>query len=85
MSDQKVIDREFGNLLKIKDNFPKFVISSDKYKVQTYEGIKHLNIIDFLMSDKYEKTLLRLPFFYDLKKEDIENISNKIKLFYENN
>lgn len=52
LSDQKVIDREFGNLLKIKDNFPKFVISSDKYKVQSYEGIKHLNIIDFLISEK---------------------------------
>ncbi len=50
LSDQKVIDREFGNLLKIKDNFPKFVISSDKFKVQTYEGIKHINIIDFLGS-----------------------------------
>ncbi len=52
LSDKKVIDREFGNLLKIKDNFPKIVISSDKFKVQTYEGIKHINIIDFLMSEK---------------------------------
>ena len=52
LSDQKVIDREFGNLLKIKDNFPKIVISSDKFKVQTYQGIKHINIIDFLMSEK---------------------------------
>ncbi len=52
LSDKKVIDREFGNLLKIKDNFPKIVVSSDKFKVQTYEGIKHINIIDFLMSEK---------------------------------
>ncbi len=50
LSDQKIIDREFGNLLKIKDNFPKLVISTDKFKVQTYEGIKHINIIDFLKS-----------------------------------
>ena len=52
LSDQKVIDREFGNLLKIKDNFPKFVISSDKFNVQTYQGIKHINIIDFLLTEK---------------------------------
>ncbi|NOZ34233.1 MAG: ATP-binding protein [Chlorobi bacterium] len=52
LSDQKVIDREFGNLLKIKDNFPKFVISSDKFNVQTYQGIKHINIINFLLSEK---------------------------------
>ena len=52
LSGQSVIDREFGNLLKIKDNFPKLVISSDKFKVQTYQGIKHLNIIDFLLSQK---------------------------------
>lgn len=52
LSDQKVIDREFGNLLKIKDNFPKIVISSDKFKVQSYQGIKHINIVDFLMSEK---------------------------------
>ena len=52
LSDQKVIDREFGNLLKIKDNFPKFVISSDKFKIQTYQGIKHINITNFLLSDK---------------------------------
>ncbi|MCF6365364.1 MAG: ATP-binding protein [Bacteroidales bacterium] len=52
LSDKKVIDREFGNLLKIKDNFPKLVISSDKHKVQTYQGVKHINIIDFLISEK---------------------------------
>ena len=48
LSDKNVIDREFGNLLKIKDNYPKIVISADKFKVQTYKGIKHINIIDFL-------------------------------------
>ncbi len=49
LADQNVIEREFGNLLKIKDNFPKFVVSNDKFIVQTHKGIKHMNIRDFLL------------------------------------
>lgn len=49
LADQNVIEREFGNLLKIKDNFPKFVVSTDKFIMQTHKGIKHLNIRDFLL------------------------------------
>ena len=52
LSDQNVIDREFGNLLKIEDNFPKIVISADKYEMQSYQGIKHINIMDFLLSEE---------------------------------
>ncbi len=55
LSDQKVIDREFGNLLEIKDNFPKIVLSSDKFKVQSYQGIKHINIRDFLFAEQIIK------------------------------
>lgn len=29
MPDQKVIDREFGNLLDISDSYPKYVVSLD--------------------------------------------------------
>lgn len=29
MSDQTTIDREFGNLQEIKDNYPKYVVSLD--------------------------------------------------------
>lgn len=43
LSSQKVIDREFGNLLSIKDNHEKFVISLDDLKYSNYEGIKHLH------------------------------------------
>ncbi|NOY94892.1 MAG: ATP-binding protein [Chlorobi bacterium] len=43
LSSQKVIDREFGNLLLIKDNHEKFVISLDDIKFSNYEGIKHLH------------------------------------------
>jgi len=45
-------EREFGNLLSIKDNYPKFVISMDEFiSNNKYKGIKHIHIRDFLSSD----------------------------------
>jgi predicted AAA+ superfamily ATPase len=48
LDGQAAIDREFGNLLAIPDNYPKFVVSEDRFKGNTYQGIKHLQIRDFL-------------------------------------
>lgn len=42
LNSQKVFDREFGNLLQIKDNHEKVVVSLDEMKFSDYEGIKHL-------------------------------------------
>lgn len=49
LADQTVIEREFRPLLKIEDNFPKYVISGDKHDFSA-NGIIHKNIIDFLLS-----------------------------------
>jgi uncharacterized protein len=51
LDEQKTIDREFGNLLKINDNYPKFVITNDQFYGNTYQGIQHIYIRDFLMSE----------------------------------
>ncbi|MDD4203287.1 MAG: ATP-binding protein [Candidatus Omnitrophica bacterium] len=48
LSEKKTIEREFNNLLDINDNFPKTVISADKYIQGEYKGIKHINIREFL-------------------------------------
>ena len=48
LQDEKTIDREFGNLLKINDNYPKIVVSMDEFTGNTYEGIQHLHIRKFL-------------------------------------
>ena len=42
LTDKKTIEREFGNLLAIKDNHEKIVISLDDIKLSDYDGIKHL-------------------------------------------
>lgn len=48
IDNQKTIDREFGNLLRIKDNYPKFVVSMDEMAVGQYKGIVQVNIREFL-------------------------------------
>ncbi len=44
--------REFGAYDSIKDNYPKYVISLDKMNYE-YNGIKHVNIIDFLLDENF--------------------------------
>lgn len=50
LSKPETITREFGNLLKIKDNYPKIVVSGERSFENTYEGIEHIYIRDFLTS-----------------------------------
>jgi predicted AAA+ superfamily ATPase len=47
-SKQETIERKFGNLLKIKDNYPKIVVSGEKSFENKFEGIEHIYILDFL-------------------------------------
>ena len=44
--------REFGAYDIIKDNYPKYVISLDNLTYE-YNGIKHINLIDFLLDDGF--------------------------------
>lgn len=48
LSRQETVDREFGNLLKIKDNYPKMVVSREHSVECSYGGVEHVNIRDFL-------------------------------------
>ena len=50
LPDQKVRDREFGNLLKIEDNYEKIVVSADEF-TEDYKGIKHIHIRQFLANE----------------------------------
>jgi len=49
LSTQEVRDREFGNLLEIKDNFPKMVVSLDEYAPKNVDGVEHFHLQKFLM------------------------------------
>lgn len=48
LSSEKVIEREFWNLMKIKDWWKKIVISWDILFSDNYEWIKHYNILEWL-------------------------------------
>ena len=51
ITDQRVHDREFGNLLNIKDNFTKIVVSMDEMATGEFKGIRHMHIREFLVAD----------------------------------
>jgi len=52
LATEETIDREFGVFSFIKDNHPKYVLSLDDFDMSR-EGIKHMNIQDFLLSDEW--------------------------------
>jgi predicted AAA+ superfamily ATPase len=58
LSTQETINREFGNMLKIKDNYPKIVVSGERFFENTYEGIEHVYIRDFL-SGTFAKSIIK--------------------------
>ncbi len=51
LSDERIINREFGVYDNVKDNYPKYVISMDKFDM-SQNGIIHKNIIDWLLEEE---------------------------------
>ena len=48
LATEDVIEREFGAYKDIQDNYPKYVLSMDRFDFSR-DGIIHQNVIDFLM------------------------------------
>lgn len=48
MTNEKTLEREFGALEKIKDNYPKFLLTTDGF-TQQRSGIKHLNVFHWIL------------------------------------
>lgn len=51
LASEETMEREFGVLEKIPDNYPKYVVSMDEID-RGRNGIKHLNIRNFLLSEE---------------------------------
>lgn len=49
LSSESTIEREFSTLEKIKDNYPKYLLTTDSFK-QDRRGIKHLNVFEWLLA-----------------------------------
>jgi len=50
LADESVVNREFGAYDAINDNYPKYVLTMDKYDF-SQNGIIHKNVIDWLLED----------------------------------
>ena len=50
LADEKTLKREINPLLDIRDNYEKYILSMDEFDFSR-EGIKHMNIIQFLKDD----------------------------------
>jgi len=48
LNNENVINREFGNLEKLKDNFPKVVVTMDMTPLGNRNGIEHVCAWDFV-------------------------------------
>ena len=49
ITEEKTFEREFGNLMPIKDSYPKYVISMTPYMDSSkWKGIIHIPLVEFL-------------------------------------
>ena len=51
LADDSVVEREFGAYKGIDDNYPKYVLTMDKFDF-SQNGIIHKNVIDWLMENE---------------------------------
>ena len=48
MTDKSTVERAFGALEKVIDNYPKYLLTTDSF-TQNRRGIKHLNVFNWLL------------------------------------
>ncbi len=50
--EDKILNRELTPLKKINDNYPKYILTLDDDLDTDYDGIKKINVLDWLLEDK---------------------------------
>ena len=50
MTAQETFDREMRPLRSIQDNYEKLVLTLDRFSTGNYDGIKVVNVIDWLLA-----------------------------------
>lgn len=51
MTAQPTFDREMSSFYRMKDNYEKIVLTLDRFTLGNYEGIKVINVLDWLMDN----------------------------------
>ena len=52
LASDETVQQKFGVYDRIRDNYPKYVVSLDEFNMSR-NGIKHRNIRDFLLEEKW--------------------------------
>jgi predicted AAA+ superfamily ATPase len=50
MTAEKIFEREMWPLRSIQDNYEKIVLTLDRFSLGNYDGIKVMNVIDWLLA-----------------------------------
>jgi len=50
-STQKIKEREYRPFREIRDSYPRYIVSLDKYRDQQ-EGVHHINVIDLFLGNE---------------------------------
>lgn len=53
LESEATVSREFNTLLAVEDQYPKYVVTMDELWKDDIEGVKHMHIQDFLLSESY--------------------------------
>jgi predicted AAA+ superfamily ATPase len=53
LESKETAEREFSELLNIRDQYPKFVVTMDDFWKESIQGVQHFHIADFLLSRVY--------------------------------
>ena len=51
MTAQPTFDREMSSFYRMKDNYEKIVLTLDRFTLGNYEGVKVINVLDWLMDN----------------------------------
>ena len=51
LENQETVNREFGNLLAVDDQYPKYVVTMDEFWKDNIQGVEHIHITDFLLKN----------------------------------
>lgn len=54
MTDESTVEREFGALEKINDNYPKYLLTTDSF-IQNRSGIRQMNVFNWLLETNEKK------------------------------
>ncbi len=64
----KESEREIANLMRIKDNYPKMIVTLDDYATGNVNGVKIVHLADFLLTENFRlRTYLGFSKFFAIR------------------